>query len=103
MNAKVSLGPLFGGLIAGSLDWRWIFWVTTIICSCNTTLGFLFLRESYRPKLLNDRCKQLSRERGGKFTYPGRDESPMHAKLLRAIQRPFKLLITQPIVITMAM
>lgn len=98
-----TLGPLFGGLIAGHLDWRWIFWITTIICACNTTLGFLFLRESYRPKLLSDRCDELSKGYGGKYTFPGYDPSPMSSKLWNAAQRPIKLLLTQPIVITMAM
>ena len=39
------LGPVVGGLILGSLDWRWLFWVNVPFC----VVGF-FLALRYLPK-----------------------------------------------------
>ncbi|KAL8946930.1 MAG: hypothetical protein Q9183_007841, partial [Haloplaca sp. 2 TL-2023] len=50
-----TLGPLFGGLIVQHLKWRWVFWLLTIICTINTVLAFLFLKESYAPVILENR------------------------------------------------
>lgn len=116
-----TLGPLFGGvcvcverLIYGSitltsvkviverLGWRWIFWILTIICTFNTVLGFLFLRESYAPAILATRCKLRSRDDGTTYTFDGDDRRPISTRILTSVQRPLRILLTQPIVMTMA-
>lgn len=96
------MGPLFGGLIVENLGWRWVFWVLAIICSINTALGFLFLKESYAPVLLE--ARKLARERydGGKYRIANQDDRPFWTKLLSSMQRPLRILFTQPIVFTMA-
>ena len=84
------------------LDWRWVFWILTIVCTVNTTVGYFFLVETYAPTILADRCEQLVREQGGRYTYEGHDERPLPTKLLYSLQRPLKILVTQPIVLVMA-
>lgn len=100
-----TIGPLLGGVIVQYLNWRWIFWVTTMICSFNTVLGFLFLKETYAPTILAQRCREAraqSSNNGKRFSYSGADDRPLSAKLKSSIIRPFRILFTQPIVLTMA-
>ncbi|KAB8337196.1 hypothetical protein FH972_021498 [Carpinus fangiana] len=99
-----TMGPLFGGLIVENLGWRWVFGILTIVCFCNTLLGFLFLRESYAPVILTRRCEKATEESGGsvQYTFPDQDKRPLSVKLRHSMYRPLKILFTQPIVLTMA-
>jgi multidrug resistance protein len=98
-----ALGPLFGGLIVENLGWRWVFWALTIVCTTNTLLGIFFLKESYAPVILEARCKSYEQDRSlRKVRYEGQDDRPFRAKVFHAVQRPLKILFTQPIVFTMA-
>ncbi|KAM0722678.1 hypothetical protein Q7P37_002119 [Cladosporium fusiforme] len=99
-----TLGPLFGGVIVQRADWRWIFWVLTLVCTLNTAAGFFFLRETYAPALLEQRKQKLEQEQNnhpGVFRVDGQDERPMRVKLARSLTRPLRIL-TQPIVLVMS-
>ena len=100
-----TLGPLFGGITVQRLGWRWIFWIITIVCSANTLLGFIFLRETYAPAILGARKARMEQEEGsagaGKYRISGQDDRPLASKLLQSLKRPF-LIIAQPIVLTMS-
>ncbi|KFU75646.1 drug resistance transporter, EmrB/QacA subfamily [Amycolatopsis lurida] len=37
--AATLLGPILGGLLTASLDWRWIFWVNVPLCAVAVVLG----------------------------------------------------------------
>ena len=60
-----TLGPLFGGLVVQHLGWRWIFWIQLIVCFINTAVGFVFLKESYAPTILQMRKRSLEKQDGG--------------------------------------
>ncbi|KAJ4388999.1 hypothetical protein N0V93_006461 [Gnomoniopsis smithogilvyi] len=98
-----TLGPLLGGVVVQRLGWRWVFLVLAIVSGINTTFGFLFLRETYTPVLLQRR-KQLHQKEDGNivFWYEGEDSRPLSAKLKQSFQRPLRIL-TQPIVLTMSL
>ncbi|KAL9606111.1 MAG: hypothetical protein Q9179_000737 [Wetmoreana sp. 5 TL-2023] len=97
-----TLGPLLGGLFVQHLGWRWVFWFLTIICTVNTVLGFLFLKESYAPAILESRKQRYEETEGSKFRIANQDDRPFSTKLASSMQRPLTILFTQPIVLTMS-
>jgi len=97
-----TLGPLLGGIILQNLKWPWLFWIMTIICGVVVTSSFFLLKETYKPVLLARRKKELEESEGGEFYFEGEDNRPLGTKLLQSIQRPLKILFTQPMVLIMA-
>jgi len=97
-----SLGPLLGAIILQNMDWPWLFWILLIICGAAVVGAFFFLKETYVPKLLLERKKALERSEGGSYYFEGEDDRSLKVKLTQAVQRPVRILFTQPIVLTMA-
>ena len=95
-----SLGPVAGGFLAQAAGWRWIFWLLTIVGGLMTVLTFIFLKETYAPKLLRVKAKKLQKETG-QDQYKSKLETNLPARdvFLRAITRPSKMLIFSPIVL----
>ena len=79
-----------------------MFWILTIVCTINTVLSFVFLKESYGPTVLEARKKIREDEEGGQYRIAGQDDRPFRTKLGEAMERPFRILFTQPIVLAMA-
>jgi MFS family permease len=105
-----AIGPILGGLIITRLGWRWVFWILTIICFFNTTVGYVLLRETYAPVLLNKRKMQLLSKHGYDPSSPqaktgyyfnGEDDQPLSIKLVNSLKRPYVIFV-QPIVLTMS-
>ena len=97
-----TIGPLLGGVIVEKMGWRWIFWLLTIICIVNTVVGIFFLKESYAQTILEHRKRRYEQDDGEQYRISGQDERPFPTKLASSMQRPLKILFTQPIVLTMA-
>lgn len=95
------LGPILGGVIAQRLGWRWIYWVILIICSVNTLIGILFLRETYAPVLLAQEKARLEQENKVTYTYEGQDDRKLREKLLTSLKRPI-IILSQPVVILLS-
>ncbi|KAG9050848.1 hypothetical protein FS837_001958 [Tulasnella sp. UAMH 9824] len=104
-----ALGPVVGGWIAEKSSWRWIFYSTSIADAVIQLLGIVFLRETYAPKLLSIKTRQLRKTTGNPslrsmYTKPGHidvyDATPLQwVKIVaKGALRPLKMLVKQPIV-----
>ena len=80
------------------LNWRWIFWVVSIADAVVQILAFLFLQETYPPKILKLKVRNLRKLTGNKYLhteFEQRDRTFM-SLLLNNLKRPFIMLFTQP-------
>ncbi|KAJ5351251.1 hypothetical protein N7452_000225 [Penicillium brevicompactum] len=100
-----ALGPIAGGFIAENTTWRWVFYSTSIVDGLIQLMGLFFLRESYGPKILRDRAIRLRKESGDESyqTEAERQKKSLPEILRVALIRPFRLLLTQPIVQVLAL
>jgi MFS family permease len=54
------LGPIIGSFITQSyLGWRWCLWLTMILGYSASVAGVLFLPETFGPRILTQRAKEL--------------------------------------------
>jgi MFS family permease len=99
-----AIGPIAGGFIAQNTTWRWCFYATTIFTAVVQCFGFFFLQETYAPKLLAWKRDKLIKETGNTALHTEFDSPDRTlAKTIRtAMQRPFILLGTQPILQVLA-
>ncbi|KAJ5999425.1 MFS multidrug transporter [Penicillium sp. IBT 35674x] len=98
-----AVGPIAGGFIAENVSWRWVFWSVSIADAAIQLAGLFFLRETYAPKILADRAKRLAKETGEQYhTEAELTKIPFGQKLQTSLVRPFRLLLTQPIVQVLA-
>lgn len=95
------IGPVAGGYLSQSLGWRWVFWILAMISGICTILGFIFLRETYAPVILERKTKLL-REETGNPDLRSKLDSGLHPRdfFLRSIIRPARMLIFSPIVLS---
>ena len=113
------LGPTMGGFLAQAKGWRWIFWFLTILVrhnslltlilvaqtnihksGANAILGFVFLRETYSPVLLERKAARLRKETGNPLLRAkGKSTLPLRRLLIRAIQRPTRMLVRSPVIL----
>lgn len=89
---------IVGGYSTQYMNWRWIFWVVSIADAVVQVLAFLFLNETYRPKILKVKARRLRKETGNKALYTEHEgANPSFWKSLRKnLIRPFAMLFTQP-------
>ncbi|KAK0271390.1 hypothetical protein LTR91_025323 [Friedmanniomyces endolithicus] len=98
------IGPVCGGFLAEAKGWRWIFWVIAIATGAVTIAGFLFMRETYAPVILERRAKRLRKETGNPdLRSKLAIDLPPKTLFLRAIVRPTKLLFLSPICALMSL
>lgn len=97
-------GPIAGGFITQNTTWRWAFWAVSIADAVIQVFGLFFLQETWAPKLLEQKAKKLRKETGNEELYAEfTNNLPLTQKLGTSLERPFKLLFTQPIIIALAL
>lgn len=100
-----AIGPIAGGFIAENTSWRWVFYSTCIAAILIQIMGFFLLQETYAAEILRRKKVDLIKQTGNKelhteFETPNRKLSK---HLASAFERPFRLLLTQPIVQILAL
>ncbi|KAF9772760.1 hypothetical protein IL306_009517 [Fusarium sp. DS 682] len=93
-----AVGPIAAGYLTQNLNWRWIFWVVSIADALVQILAFLFLQETYPPKILKVKARKLRKITGNRLLhteFEQRDRTFI-SLLLTNLKRPFKMLFTQP-------
>ncbi|KAL1611767.1 hypothetical protein SLS59_000486 [Nothophoma quercina] len=99
-----AIGPIAGGFISQNTTWRWCFYATTIFTALVQCFGIFFLQETYAPKLLAWKRDKLIKETGNTALHTEFDspDRTLATTLKIAMQRPFILLGTQPILQVLA-
>lgn len=77
-----------------------MFWSTTILCVVVQLSGLFFLQETYAPVLLQRKATKLRKETGDEayYTQFDREDKSLPRLLGVAFIRPFRMILTQPIV-----
>ncbi|KAK6949555.1 hypothetical protein Daesc_009638 [Daldinia eschscholtzii] len=93
-----ALGPIIGGAVSQSIGWRWTFWILSIYDGLLVTIAFFVFSETYEVILLNRRAAML-RESTGRphYTTTQAASETLKSRLFVSLTRPFRLLLTQPI------
>ncbi|GAB1315400.1 hypothetical protein MFIFM68171_05610 [Madurella fahalii] len=94
-----ALGPVIGGFIVRYLDWRWVFYSTSILSAVIQGIGLPLFPETYPLVILANRKRALRHDTDAALPV-GRNAQ---AILLQALVRPFRLIGTQVIVQAMAL
>ncbi|KAL2753113.1 hypothetical protein ACRALDRAFT_1083567 [Sodiomyces alcalophilus JCM 7366] len=94
-----AVGPIAAGYLTQNLDWRWIFWTVSIADALVQVLAFLFLRETYAPKILLLKARKLRKLTGNQKlrTEYERPDRTFLQTLRTNLVRPFIMLGTQPV------
>lgn len=80
------------------MNWRWVFWVVSLADAVVQILAFLFLNETYPPKILKIKAQKLRKETGNKALHTEFEtpDKTFLQSLQKNFARPFIMLFTQP-------
>lgn len=97
------IGPVAGSYLSAAKGWRWTFWVIAIAFGVFSIAHAFLCKETYAPVLLARKTKALQKETGN-TELRSKLDSGLKKKdyILRALVRPFKMLIFSPIVAFMS-
>ena len=99
-----AIGPIIGGFIDVYSNWRWSFYAMFFAGVVIQVLGFIFLRETYAPRILHDKAKKLRKESGNNALHTEFEhlDEPLWKLLSQSLSRPLVMLGTQIIVQVLA-
>ncbi|KAJ5304658.1 uncharacterized protein N7443_004318 [Penicillium atrosanguineum] len=105
----VFTGPLFASTVGGfivqsSLGWRWTEYLTGIMGASALVANIFFLHETYPPVVLIQKAAELRRctKNWGIHAKQEEIEVDMRELLSKNFSRPFKILFTEPIVLSLS-
>jgi multidrug resistance protein len=96
-----AIGPIIGGFVMRYCNWRWIFYSTSLFDVVVQIVGLAVFPETYPPKILEMKARQLRNGTANAEWLAGRDEGNKRSPwtvLPMAMIRPTKLITTQVII-----
>ncbi|KAK0529644.1 hypothetical protein OC842_004174 [Tilletia horrida] len=99
------LGPVLSGAISQAYDrWQPVFWASTVVIGLVGVL-LMFLPESYVPKILEDKAERLRKETNNPdlVTIFDMQHETLGHRFGRYLVRPLMLLLTEPIMMLLAL
>ena len=102
------LGPIVGGFVQTYLEWRWCIWIQLIFGGAVQAMHFFFVPET-RSTIMMDNIAKKRRKNGGNPNVYGPNElEPFKERfsmkeILITWYRPFKMFVTEPIVLTLSL
>ncbi|KAG5359590.1 Multidrug resistance protein 1 [Yarrowia sp. C11] len=99
-------GPVIGSVFAQLLNWRWTFWVLTMISGVCLILLFFFFPETSAANILYRRARRLEKLTGKKYTTAARQEwaaKKMSTVAYDILLRPILITFTEPIVFALGL
>ncbi|RYO90364.1 hypothetical protein DL766_001173 [Monosporascus sp. MC13-8B] len=94
------VAPIVGGFMSEAISWRWIFWVTSMFDVVVQVAAFLFLNETYAPRILGKKAAKLRKKTGNqniRTEYDNPDKT-LGSILRRRLILPFIMFFTHPAV-----
>lgn len=102
------LGPIIGGFVQQYLAWRWTIWIQLIFGGAVQAMHFFLVPET-RSTIMMDNIAKKRRKNGGNPNVYGPNElEPFKERfsmkeILITWYRPFKMFVTEPIVLTLSL
>lgn len=102
------LGPIVGGFVQQYLAWRWCIWIQLIFGGAVQAMHFFLVPET-RSTIMMDKIAKKRRKEGGNSNVYGPNElEPFKERfsmkeILITWYRPFKMFVTEPIVLTLSL
>ncbi|KAJ4140155.1 hypothetical protein NW768_001510 [Fusarium equiseti] len=93
-----SIGPLIGGFINHSVDWRWTHWTLLIWAGVLWMAIVILVPETYHPTVLRNKARQIRKKTGDERRKAPTEKIQKSATgaIGRSLQLPFQLLIFEP-------
>ena len=95
-----AIGPIVGGYITERVDWRWMFWLSSIFGVVLVLVSLYTFQETYEPILLGKKAKKLRKDTGNPHLQTRFElefeQNP--ATLRQNLARPLRLFFTDPII-----
>ncbi|KAL8371126.1 hypothetical protein RB595_001125 [Gaeumannomyces hyphopodioides] len=102
-TAGLCLGPVYAAHVSAAAGWRWVF-RSAAAATAVLFVALLWVRESRPSILLGRKIRRLEKERGVRnLRWSNPDSTPDSRALLEAVVvRPVRILLTEPLVIMVA-
>jgi MFS family permease len=93
-----AIGPILGAICQRYLDWRWTFWIVSMISVALQVLCFLTVHETYKPALERrfQRAQRNKELQLSLFTQIAELFQDVGTRLRANMFRPLKMLVTHP-------
>ncbi|KAK8216527.1 major facilitator superfamily domain-containing protein [Phyllosticta capitalensis] len=95
--AGSSMGPVVGASVFKFLSWRWISWAQLIWCGALYPVYWMLMPETRNSAILRERAKKLRKQGKEAYTQEELDNTPLLDIVLRSLNRPLYMLVTEPV------